>query len=60
MLARSGKGVIFLEKSFTPEVIEAITKIIKNGNSAEIKKEQGRIVVVEIKRQVKTKTVIKG
>ncbi len=52
--------MIFLEKSFTPEVIEAITKIIKNGNSAEIKKEQGRIVVVEIKRQVKTKTVIKG
>lgn len=60
MLARIGKGVILLEKSFTPEVIEAITKIIKNGNSAEIKKEQGRIVVVEIKRQVKTKTVIKG
>ena len=42
------------------DVIEAISRIIKNGNSAELKKENGKLVVVEIERKVKTKTSING
>lgn len=42
------------------EVIEAISRILKNGNSAELKKENGKLVVVEIERKVKTKTSING
>lgn len=47
-------------ETITPEVIEVISKILKNGNSAEIKKEKGNLVIVEIKRKVKTKAVING
>lgn len=39
---------------------EAILKIIARGNSAEVKIEQGRIVVVEIDRKVRDKTVMNG
>ena len=49
-----------LENTFTHEVIETIQNILKKGNSAELKKEKGNLVVVEIKRKVKTKTVING
>lgn len=38
------------------EVISEIKKILKKGNSAEVKKERDKIVVVEIKRQVKIKS----
>ncbi len=42
------------------EVIEAISRILKKGNSAELKRENGKLVVVEIERKVKTKTSING
>lgn len=45
---------------FNAEVIEVITRILKKGNSAELKKENGKLVVVEIERKVKTKTSING
>ena len=41
---------------FKDEVVEAISKILKRGNSAELKRENGNLVVVEIERKVKTKT----
>ena len=49
-----------MEGKITPEVIDIILNILKKGNSAELKKEQGRLIVVEIKRKVKTKTAING
>jgi len=39
---------------------EIIAKILKRGNTAEIKREQGKLVVVEISRKVKVKTSING
>ena len=42
------------------EVIEAISRILKEGHSAELKRENGKLVVVEIERKVKTKTSING
>lgn len=42
------------------EVIQMILAILKKGNNAEIKKENGKLVVVEIQRKVKTKTSITG
>ena len=45
---------------FNAEVIESITRILKRGNSVELKKENGKLVVVEIERKVKTKTSING
>ena len=45
---------------FTPELQELILKILKHGNTVELKKEQGKLVVVEIERKVKTKTSIIG
>lgn len=49
-----------MEEKITPEVIDIILNILKKGNSAELKKEQGKLIVVEIKRKVKTKTAING
>ena len=37
------------------ECTQIIGEILKRGNSAEIKMEKGRIVIVEIKRQVRIK-----
>ena len=37
-----------------------ILKILKRGDSVELKKENGKLVIVEIRRQVKQKTVITG
>lgn len=37
-----------------------IERILQRGNAAEVKREQGNLVVVEIKRQVIAKTAIKG
>ncbi len=45
---------------FNAEVVEAINRILKRGNSVELKKENGKLVVVEIERKVKTKTSING
>ena len=42
------------------EVIELIDKILKKGNSAELKREQGKLVVVEIERKVKIKASVSG
>lgn len=41
---------------FTPESLEIIKKILKRGDSVELKKERDNLVIVELKRQVKTKT----
>lgn len=40
---------------FTQEVIEQILRILKSGNSVELKKERDLLVVVEIQRKVKIK-----
>lgn len=49
------------EKSiFTPEMVDLIMKIVRKGNSAEIKKENNKLVIVEIERRVKNKTSIIG
>ena len=42
------------------ETIEISMQILKKGNSVELKREQGRLVVVEIQRKVKNKTPING
>ncbi len=42
------------------DLVEIIRKILKRGNTAEVKKERDQIVVVEIQRQVKIKTSIIG
>ena len=42
------------------EVAEIISKILKRGNSAEIKKENGKLVVVDIQRKVQIKTSMMG
>lgn len=45
-----------MEREFLPkEVVEEITKILKRGNSVELKKEKDKLVVVEIQRKVKFK-----
>ena len=44
----------------TPEMSELITQITKNGNTAEIKRENNKYVIVEIKRKMKIKTPING
>lgn len=41
-------------------VCHEIERILQRGNAAEVKREQGNLVVVEIKRQVVAKTAIKG
>lgn len=40
---------------FTPEIVEQILRILKSGNSVELKKERDSLVVVEIQRKVKIK-----
>lgn len=39
-----------------PKVIEEILRILKHGNTVEVKKVGGQIVVVEIERKVKIKS----
>ena len=46
--------------TFTPEMLELIAKILKKGNTVELKKENSKLVVVEIARQVRNKTSIIG
>ena len=40
--------------------ITSVKEILQRGNVAEVKREKDNVVVVEIKRQVKLKTAIKG
>lgn len=40
---------------FTQEVIDQILRILKSGNSVELKKERDSLVIVEIQRKVKIK-----
>lgn len=40
---------------FTPEIVEQILRVLKSGNSVELKKERDSLVVVEIQRKVKIK-----
>lgn len=47
-------------KLFTAEVIEEIQRILKHGNSVELKRENNRLVVVEIQRKAKIKTSANG
>lgn len=44
----------------SPAALNVIAKIIKRGNSAEIKREGNNLVVVEIQRKVQDKTSITG
>lgn len=44
----------------TAEVEREIMRVLKRGDSVELKKENGKLVVVEIQRKVKTKTLIIG
>ena len=39
---------------------EIILQALKRGNSVELKKEQGKLVIVEIQRKMKTKASIIG
>ncbi len=48
------------EKAFTPEVIDNICRVLKRGDTVELKRESGKLIVVEIRRQVKTRTPING
>ncbi len=45
---------------FDDNMKEMILRAFKRGNTVELKKEQGKIVVVEIQRKVKTKASING
>lgn len=47
-------------KILSQEVIEEINRILKHGNTVEIKCENGKLVVVEIQRKAKIKTSING
>lgn len=42
------------------ETAEVILGILRRGNTAELKREHGKLVVVEIQRKMKTKTSING
>lgn len=44
----------------TNENIDLILSILKKGNTVELKRENGKIVIVEIQRKVKQKTSITG
>lgn len=49
-----------LSKCFTEEVIAEVEKILKKGNSVELKKENNKLVVVEIQRKARKKISIIG
>lgn len=40
---------------FTDEVIGEVERIIKKGNTVELKRERDKLVIVEIQRKVKIK-----
>ena len=45
---------------FDENLIKIIKQTLSRGNSVELKKEQGKLVIVEIQRKVKTKTSMIG
>ena len=47
-------------KLISQEVIEEINRILKHGNTVELKRENGKLVVVEIQRKAKIKTSMNG
>ena len=55
-MGTEAKNVVF----FTAEVVEEIQRILKHGNTVELKRENNRLVVVEIQRKVKIKTSANG
>ena len=47
---------MIIDKSlFTDEVIDEVERIIKKGNTVELKRERDKLVIVEIQRKVKIK-----
>lgn len=48
------------EPKISNELLAIVEKILKRGNTAEIKRERDNVVIVEIQRQVKIKTSING
>jgi hypothetical protein len=60
MQVLEGESKLMDNKVFTAELQDAIMKIVKKGNSAEIKKENNKLVLVEIERRVRNKTSITG
>jgi hypothetical protein len=60
MQVLEGESKLMDSKVFTAELQDAILRIVKKGNSAEIKKENNKLVVVEIERRVRNKTSITG
>ena len=49
-----------METLFDKKITEIILQAFKRGNTVELKREQGKLVVVEIQRKVKTKASITG
>lgn len=49
-----------METLFNEKVTDIILQAFKRGNSVELKKEQDKLVVVEIQRKMKTKASIIG
>lgn len=47
---------IFCDKKMNEIILQAF----KRGNTVELKKEQGKVVIVEIQRKMKTKASING
>ncbi len=45
---------------FTSEAMAEISRILKKGNTVELKKVNGTLVIVEIQRKVKSRTSITG
>lgn len=39
--------------TLTPEMVKTINEILKNRNQAEVKVENGKVVVIEIRRKKK-------
>lgn len=54
------RGLDMNNNVFSQELTDVIFKILKNGDSVELKKENGKLVVVQIQRKVKNKTLING
>ena len=45
---------------FDEKMTEIILQALKRGNTVELKKEQGKLVIVEIQRKMRTKASIIG
>jgi len=47
-------------ETFSPAVLREIDRILKQGNTVELKRVNGKLVVVEIKRHKRIETAIIG